>query len=210
MAIKTFGYTALEPNSAYWGGVPYYANLGFRSVMPETGKVISIKLRLARYADTDTPIVWGVIWNRSNGVKIVQSSASVSPTNTFTTAAALVAYTFTLPETEIAGGTLLWIGYGKQSNQANRALSFGKRTSQSGQNIDTNDTSQSSPANTFTFNNTFTNEALWVEVTYKVGGRIKVWNGSSEVEKPLKVWNGTSWVEEVVKAWDGSSWKESN
>ena len=210
MATKTFGYTALEPNSAYWGGVPYFANLGFRSVMPETGKVISIRLRLARYSDTDTPIVWGVIWNRTTGAKIVQSTASISPTNTYTSASALVAYTFTFPETEIAGGTLLWIGYGKNSNQGNRALYFGKRTSQSGQNIDTNDISQSTPANTFTYNNTFTNEALWVEVTYKVGGRVKVWNGSSEVEKPLKVWNGTSWVEEVVKTWDGSSWKESN
>ncbi len=210
MATKTFGYTTLEPNSAYWGGVPYYANLGFRSTMPETGKVISIKLRLARYSDTDTPIVWGVIWNRSTGAKIVQSTTSISPNNTYTTAAALVAYTFTFPETEIAGGTLLWVGYGKVSNQGNRALYFGKRTSQSGQNIDTNDTSQSTPANTFTFNNTFANEALWVEVTYKVGGRVKVWNGSSEVEKLLKVWNGTSWVEEVVKTWDGTSWKESN
>ena len=210
MATKTFGYTALEPNSAYWGGSPYYANLGFRTTMPETGKVISIKLRLARYSDTDTPIVWGMIWNRLTGAKIVQSTASISPTNTYTSAAALVAYTFIFPETVIAGGTLLWVGYGKNSNSGNRALYFGKRTAQSGQNIDTNDTSQSTPASSFTYNNTFANEALWVEVTYKVGGRVKVWNGTAVVEKPLKVWNGSAWIEEVVKTWDGSSWKESN
>jgi hypothetical protein len=78
----------------------------------------------------------------------------------------------------------------KKSNQANRALYFGKRTSLSDQNIDTNDTSQSTPANTFTYNNTFANEALWGEVTYKVGGRVKVWNGSSEVEKSQKSGTG--------------------
>lgn len=38
------------------------------------------------------------------------------------------------------------------------------------------------------------------------GGRPKIWNGSSWVEKPLKVWNGSSWVEKPVKVWNGSSW----
>ena len=35
---------------------------------------------------------------------------------------------------------------------------------------------------------------------------VKVWNGSSWVEKALKVWNGSSWVETPVKMWNGSSW----
>jgi hypothetical protein len=37
-------------------------------------------------------------------------------------------------------------------------------------------------------------------------GRLKVWNGTSWVEKPAKVWNGTSWVEKPAKVWNGSSW----
>lgn len=211
MAIKSFGYTAALPNSSRWGGVPYYANVGHRATMPEKGKVLSIKLKLARYSDSDVPIVWGVIWNRSTGAKIVQSTNSQSPNNTYTSASALVTYTFDFPETQIEAGTPLWIGYGKVSNQNPRALYFGKRTSVSGSYIDTNDDSQSSPANTFSgIDETFSNEALWVEVTYKTGGQVKVWNGSVQDAKPAKVWNGSAWVEKPVKTWDGSAWDESN
>lgn len=36
---------------------------------------------------------------------------------------------------------------------------------------------------------------------------LKVWNGSSWVEKPVKVWNGSTWdAPSAVKVWNGSSW----
>lgn len=38
------------------------------------------------------------------------------------------------------------------------------------------------------------------------GGKIKVWNGSAWVEKPVKVWNGSTWVEKPLKVWNGSAW----
>jgi hypothetical protein len=37
-------------------------------------------------------------------------------------------------------------------------------------------------------------------------GKIKVWNGSSWVAKPVKVWNGSAWVVKPVKRWSGSAW----
>lgn len=37
-------------------------------------------------------------------------------------------------------------------------------------------------------------------------GKMKVWNGSAWVEKPVKVWNGSSWVTKPVKYWNGTSW----
>jgi hypothetical protein len=37
-------------------------------------------------------------------------------------------------------------------------------------------------------------------------GRIKVWNGSAWVAKPVKVWNGSAWVVKPVKRWNGSAW----
>lgn len=37
-------------------------------------------------------------------------------------------------------------------------------------------------------------------------GRLKVWNGSAWVAKPVKVWNGSSWVAKPVKRWNGSTW----
>lgn len=44
------------------------------------------------------------------------------------------------------------------------------------------------------------------EYVAPAGGKIKVWNGSAWVEKPMKVWNGSAWVEKPVKFWNGSSW----
>jgi len=39
------------------------------------------------------------------------------------------------------------------------------------------------------------------------GSLVKVWNGSSWVEKPLKRWNGSAWVEASLKRWTGSVWE---
>lgn len=37
-------------------------------------------------------------------------------------------------------------------------------------------------------------------------GRVKVWDGSAHVAKPVKYWNGSAWVTKPVKIWDGSAW----
>lgn len=37
-------------------------------------------------------------------------------------------------------------------------------------------------------------------------GKIKVYDGSSWVWKPVKVWNGSSWVAKTLRYWDGSNW----
>jgi hypothetical protein len=42
------------------------------------------------------------------------------------------------------------------------------------------------------------------------GGKIKVWNGSAWVAKPMKVWNGSSWVAKPVKFWNGAAWVVTN
>lgn len=41
-------------------------------------------------------------------------------------------------------------------------------------------------------------------------GKIKAWNGSAWVAKPVKVWNGSAWVEKPVKRWNGSAWVTTN
>lgn len=41
-------------------------------------------------------------------------------------------------------------------------------------------------------------------------GRIKVWNGSAWVAKPVKVRNGSAWVTKPVKRWNGSAWVVTN
>lgn len=55
------------------------------------------------------------------------------------------------------------------------------------------------------------NTQAWEAVTLSIreevlGGKIKVWNGSAWVEKPVKVWTGSAWVEKKVKYWNGSAW----
>lgn len=211
MAQGIFGYSALAVNFSRWGGVPYYANVALRAVMPEDGTVLKIALKLGRNQDSDTPIVWGAIWDRDNGNLLAASQTSQSPNNTFTGSyASLLTYTFDLPEVKIAAGKALWIGCAKRSNESNRALYFGSRQSLSGYTTDYQNVSRSSPGNFSAVTGTWSSEALWVEVTYRTGGQVKVWTGAAYVEKPVKVWNGSQWVEKPAKVWDGSSWKESN
>jgi hypothetical protein len=40
-----------------------------------------------------------------------------------------------------------------------------------------------------------------------LGGKPKVWMGSTWAEKPAKVWTGSAWVEKPVKHWTGTEWK---
>lgn len=54
----------------------------------------------------------------------------------------------------------------------------------------------------FSATGTLTTSAAVVTST----GKIKVWNGSAWVAKPLKVWNGSAWVTKPVKHWTGSAW----
>jgi hypothetical protein len=37
-------------------------------------------------------------------------------------------------------------------------------------------------------------------------GRVKVWDGSAWLVKPVKVWDGAAWLVRPVKVWDGSAW----
>jgi len=41
-------------------------------------------------------------------------------------------------------------------------------------------------------------------------GKIKTYNGSTWVAKPVKVWNGSAWVTKPVKVWNGSAWVQTN
>ncbi len=41
------------------------------------------------------------------------------------------------------------------------------------------------------------------------GGRIKVWLGSSWVEKPIKEWTGAAWVQKPLKVWNGTVWVQT-
>lgn len=44
------------------------------------------------------------------------------------------------------------------------------------------------------------------QATAGATGQIKVYNGSSFVDKPVKVWNGSAWVVKPLKRWNGSGW----
>lgn len=209
MAVKTFGHTDAV-NYSRWGGSATYACVGLRSVMPEDGKVIKIALKLCRYSSGDIPIVWGAIWNRNTGNLLAVSAASVSPTNTFVNNSSFITYEFNLPETLIAAGTPLLIGLARNTQDANRRLTFAINNGKTGQTTDYYNLSRTSPGNFSSVSGSWGSEALWVEVTYKTGGQVKVWDGAIWQEKPVMVRASSVWEEKPVKHWDGSQWKESN
>jgi len=208
MANRSFGFTTV-PNYGRWGGSSTYACVGLRSTMPEDGTILQLSVYLGRYADTTVPIVWGEIWNRSTGVILAQALASISPTNTTDTYSELVKVTFDMQQVKIAASTPLWIGFARNSADASGNFCGGVRTNVSEKKTAYLKASRPSPGS-FAGTNTWANEALFVEVIYKTGGQVKVWNGSVNESKPAKVWNGSSWLEKPVKIWNGSQWKESN
>jgi hypothetical protein len=55
--------------------------------------------------------------------------------------------------------------------------------------------------------------ASWAAATISLrskGGKIKYYNGSSWVVKPVKHYNGSTWIEGRLKRWNGSAWVETN
>lgn len=41
-------------------------------------------------------------------------------------------------------------------------------------------------------------------------GKVKVWDGSQWVIKPVKVWTGAAWVEKPAKYYNGITWVTTN
>jgi len=214
MAEKTFGLYLSEefPGKTLgyvWGGVPNYANVYRRAVMPEGGYVTKLYFGVNRYASTDNPIVYGVIRNRLTGAIIAQSVAKTTWGSSILDGNYGVAV-FDFTRTYIPAGTELWIGISRDSNDANRRTAIFYRQPYAGEIIEYNDVSQATPPAIFTPTGSITDKYIPFRVFYESGGQMKVWDGSANIPKPVKVWNGSAWVQKVVKGWNGSIWKESN
>lgn len=49
--------------------------------------------------------------------------------------------------------------------------------------------------------------SIGAETPVSAGGvTLKVFDGTSFVQKPLKVWTGTEWAEKTLRTWDGTKW----
>jgi len=206
MAEKTFGYTATTEGT--YAGSAYSHGVGMAWTMPEKGKIIAIRLKLATYAAATHPKIWGMIWNRTSGAILSQSAGYVSPTNVYVNASDLDVFEIAMPGTIIAAGALLLIGFAKDSSGANLAPWWGLDNSATGYTWYEDNGSNATPV-AFVVAETHSNAALYAQVVYETGGQIKVF-GASFVAKPAKVWNGASWLAKPVKIWDGTIWKESN
>lgn len=207
MATRVTGYTALNPNFMYFGGTNNYHIVGLRTNMPERGKLKSIKLRLGRYSSSDTPIVWGAVYDRDTGA-LIALSASQNITNTTTALSHLSTYTFNFNDEVVDEGRAILIGFARNTNQASRRLQFGVCTGVATA-IDYMHGSYGTPVSTFSYTDYINNTALWVELTYESGGTVRVFTGSGYVPAPAKVYNGSSWIDAFVKVFNGSNWVDS-
>lgn len=206
MAIKTFGYTGTR-NQTHWGGSGNYSCVGLRTTMPETGTILSMRMAVERYSGA-LPNIWGMIWARTGGQILSQSPSSVRPSTTFTTWDTMAVTTFPMQNNKINGGTPIWVGLFKDSVGSGKGAWFGGRNS-SGYATDYRHSQHSSPTTFATTGTIASGFGLWVEVTYKTGGEVKVFTAGSWQARPAKVWTGSAWVEKPVKIWNGSSWVES-
>lgn len=207
MALKTFGF--LNVSNSYYAGSNVSKCVGQRMTMPERGKILAVRVKLARYDSSSIPKVWGMIWARTSGAILSQSPNYVSPTNTYTNLASLAVFEIAMDGAVIEAGTSIWVGFAR-STAAGQSLRWGFQTGQTGQNTDEGNGAATVPT-TFVTSVTDADETLYVEVVYQTGGEVKVIDGNyNPIVKPAKAWNGSSWVKAAVKHWNGSSWKESN
>lgn len=206
MAMKGFGYTGAV-NVAEWAGTGTSQGVGLVIDMPEKGKILAVRLKVAKYDSGTYPDIWGMIWNRDTGAIISQSATSIIPSTVYSTLANIPITQIEMPGTVIEAGTPLLVGFFKNSYEANHAPRWAVNDGV-GYTTKEDDGSSATPV-AFVASATDTSKALWVEVYYQTGGQIKVF-GSSFVSKPVKVWNGSAWVEKPVKVWNGSSWVETN
>lgn len=208
MAQKSFGFTEID--YSYLAGSNISKCVGQRTTMPEKGKIIALRIKMAKQASTEYPIVWGMIWARPSGAILSQSPSSITPTNTYVSPnlATLWVYEFAMDGAVIDAGTSIWIGFSRHT-AAGKAIQWGFQRSRSGQNTDEGNGAATGPT-TFVTSVTDANETLYVEVVYQTGGEIKTFNGSGFVSKPVKVWNGSTWAGKPVKRWNGAAWVESN
>lgn len=158
-----------------------------------------------RGVDTTTPI--DVTSTTATGINGTTSTLS-SITPTTTGACVVAAAMMTLAASSTANysgvtGSGYTLGVARNSNASGSAASmaFAYKIGVTG--------GVSEAPGTFTNNGSGTANS-WATVTFALRplaeGRIKVWNGSSWVAKPVKVWNGSSWVSKPVKRWTGSAW----
>jgi hypothetical protein len=210
MATKTLGYTANNPSYMAWRLSNVGHIIGLRALMPENGRLKSIKMKLGRYNSSNNPIVWGVVYNRSNGQRIAMSS-SQNPSNVATGTSSLQDYIFNFNDEFVSGGTNILIGLARDSS-VNRGLCFGFRHSAGGYTELMNGT-YTSPVNTYSESGKLadvgSSDTLWVELTYETGGQLKVYTGAVFADAPAKVYNGSSWIDAFVKVFDGSNWVDS-
>lgn len=209
MAIKGFGYTGVVDQALY-NGSSVGQGVALAAVMPEKGKILAVRVKLARYPGS-APRVYGVVWNRSTGAVITQSPAYTEPNSDYVSGnlSTLKLYQLAVNEAVVEAGTLLWIGFSKDASAASRACYYGVDENAPGYTWHRDDGPSAVPA-PFVVSNTYTNQALWVEVYYETGGQVKVFSGSAFVSKSVKVWNGSAWVPAAVMVWNGSAWVESN
>lgn len=211
MAIKTFGYTPGTMYSSAWGLTNVVNCVGLRAVMPEDGSIIKIRVKVDRYDSSNVPILWGMVWARTAGTILSKSTHSVSPSKSYTTPGAVEIQTFTMDGAKISKDTPIWIGFGRNSS-AGKGFRAAMQDNV-GTITDYSSAAATAPANfgstrlQFTYNSKILN--IWVEVTYKTGGEVKVFTGGTWTAKPAKVWSGGAWVTKPVKVWNGSAWVES-
>lgn len=122
---------------------------------------------------------------------------------------------FDLPDTWIAEGQTIIVGFWRDSSTSSYATQWDYNTADaSGMTTLSNDLFGSSEGPfTFTTTDTYSNRSLNFILSYASGGKVKVFHptgGGWRTAKDVRVWTGSGWKSAEVRYFDGTTWQESN
>lgn len=220
MADKTVSYTDTA-NHWYWRAAdPRDCQTGTVVTMPEDGKITQLELMVAGlnyndpvYGYQDEPgRIRPTIWNRDTGNVICTGSYTTVPQAAGGSAGWV---TFDLPDTVISSGTNLIVGFWRESYSTGYATQWPYATgdvvtSAQGQVTLAHNIwgSESGPLK-FSVSETYYDRSINFKLHYVSGGRVKVWDGRSWVDRDVYVYDGSQWVKGTVDVYDGTNWNES-
>jgi len=221
MADKTVGFTTAGNHWRWVGNYWEEVQVGQLYTMPETGKVTSLRIKVAGlgpYTDTvyhaqsDNTKVAAAIWDAKTGDIITKSEVVVlSPEG----GGSQTWKTFNITDTWIDGGSKLIVGFWRIKTTTEYATQwdYNDAVAADGETYVQHDLGASSATGPlpFTVSSATPNKSINWELDYTAGGSAKVWSSAANkwAYGRAKVYDGTDWVPAVIKRYDGSAWNET-
>lgn len=221
MAVTTVGFTTAGNHWRWVGNYYEEVQVGQLYTMPETGKILSMRLKVAGlgpYTDTvyhyqnNYSKVAACVWDAKTGAIIAKSAVdALAPEG----GGSQTWKTFQLPDTWVEGGTRLIVGFWRIKTTTEYATQwdYNDAVAADGETYVQHDLGASSATGPipFTVSRSTPGKSINWELNYQKGGTVKARTTSGTwANATARVYSGGTWVPGIVKVYNGTTWDESS